>query len=266
MNKLRTATAVLALVALAVLLYLQPPSTLSVVALCMLLAAALILAASAVSSRAGQQWKRIAATTKDLVPIVTIVAIAIAAGFFFLERRDRFRLSFNVETSVVGLGDEEELGKQKALLTVRAPVENRSSRQLEIDCMSIDVLQPEQVTLARRVGQPEMALERIRENIAYADPNNCFPERGDRPLFLWEPLVLEPNDAGDRYFEVTLDCDKPIARVEVKLRVNPRDSRGYESRAVVPLASACTQAGGTTSIRSEPVIIGADSSSSAYSR
>lgn len=65
------------------------------------------------------------------------------------------------------------------------------------------------------------------------------PEASVRPLFMWAPLRLEPNEVDNRHFEIPVSCAYPFVRILSKMRVNPEDTFGYEEKAIVPLWDAC---------------------------
>lgn len=189
---------------------------------------------------------------QTLSAIFTIIAVFVAAGIYFLERRDRARLSFGLETSAV----RPILGAQhpdSVLLTIRVPVENKGERRVKIDCLAIDVQHPAPgVSLARSSWtREEMQLVRLGEQIPYEttpEVRGCLVADAIRlraqaalvrPLFMWRPMELEPSEADDRYFEVPVSCTYPFVRVLLKIRITAEDERVYETKTIVPLADIC---------------------------
>ncbi|HVQ06987.1 MAG TPA: hypothetical protein VMS43_00990 [Allosphingosinicella sp.] len=186
--------------------------------------------------------------------VFTIIAVFIAAGIYFLERRDRNRLSFGLEVTAIRPSTASGGRQDNVLLAIRIPVENKGERQVTINCIAVDVMYPEPSArgLVRSViTREEMQLKRIEERIPFETNDNiepCIQGTVDRtkwtrdrvrPLYMWRPLTLEPSEADDRHLEVLVSCAHPFVRVLLKIRINPRDPRVYETKTIVPLTEIC---------------------------
>ena len=243
-------------------------STASVSMLGLVGALALLAIALVWSIKASTKWEATKTVAQGIVPLITIVAVCIGAGLYFLERKDRLRISFSVETSVVRLTPGTRPARQ-VLLTIRIPIENKGERQVVIRCMSVDVLHPAVDLATRRndFATEELAMESIREPINYrsVDSARCLegeeallhrPAGSIQPLFMWDALQLEPNDMDDRYLEIPVSCDYPFVRVLVKIRISPGDVMSNETKTIVPLADTCSGAQDSHAGISRPTIEG----------
>lgn len=202
-------------------------------------------------------WGKIAKAVGDIMPFVTLVALCIAAGFYFLERRDKFKYGFRVESGVVRTTSEEG-APDEVLVTVRISIENKGARQINFRCMSVDILHPPDrgglqrgLQRNRRPGE-EMQLDQLQPAIAYLTDYSgaCMdwerrraihdnrPPPG-RPLFIWRAFKLEPDGVEDHYFEAPVSCRYAFVRVLVKIRINPEDGNVSETKTIVPLADIC---------------------------
>ena len=190
--------------------------------------------------------------------IFTIVAIFIAAGICSLEGRDKVRLSFSLETSVIRA--TKAVPPDEVLLMIRVPVQNQGERNVVIQCLGIDVLRPDPANPGLQRSSDwleEMQLVRTNSRrIAYDSriTNTCVSEAmgrvhgqgkapdpaSIRPLFMWRPMILRPGETDDVHFEIPISCVNPFVRVLVKMRVNPNDLKGYETKTIVPLTDICS--------------------------
>lgn len=252
LRRLLAAAALLLLIGVAVWLALGPASTGSI-------AAQWVLLALASTALALWLWIELKPKDSDLgshvqtfSAVFTIIAVFIAAGIYFLEGRDKVRIAFSLETSVVRLPGSGE--QKQVLLAIRVPIENKGQRPVSIQCIGIDVQRPatEEGDLQRsRTDREEMQLQRIAiEPIAYETPRstdciNRMVRRHHRsreivrPLFMWPMLTLSPAEVDDVHFEVPVSCTLPFVRVLLKIRVNPDDAKGYETKTIVPLHDIC---------------------------
>jgi hypothetical protein len=263
--------AIVVVAGLAAWLFSLPASTFSISLLCFLGAATLIGLAVWISTPLSQQWNTVSSTAQQLVPLLTVAGVFIGTGLYFLERRDKFRFSFVVESSVVRLEPEE--GRQRrVLLTLRIPIENKGARRINFRCVSVDVLHPPGSgdLLRSQDSREEMQLRPLSEIINYRNrvSDRCLIEerrrariRGratpGRPLFIWPAFSIEPGDVDDRYFEVPVSCDYAFVRVLVKIRISPRDGDVNEAKTVVPLADTCRGEQDSSRGVSTPAIEGA---------
>ena len=198
---------------------------------------------------------------QGLASIVTIIAIFIAAGLYFLERRDRVRLAFAVEANVIQLARSGSAARQ-ALMTVRVPVENKGAQNVTLQCIAVEIYglgaqeglrrnpaSPEEIAMASLPGVPNAPeapaeCDRAEERRSGAAANSV------RPLFRWAPLFLEPQEIDDLYLEMPVSCEFSLLRILVKLRVSPQNPIAYESKIVVPLSDVCS---GRRDVRSSAV-------------
>jgi len=236
-----------------------PTSTSSIAAQWLLLA----LASIAVALWLWVELKPAASDLGDHIQafsaMFTVVAIFIAAGLYFLEGRDKVRLSFALQTSVIQptLADRTD----QVLLTVRVPVENQGERPVAIRCIAIDIQNPDPENPGLRRSTMSYALEEMQlvrneaPPIAYdnAISEACIRESLDRlrrrglpadrttirPVFMWRTLRLKPGESDDLHFEIPISCAHPFVRILVKLRINPADDDGYETKTIVPLSDTC---------------------------
>jgi len=199
----------------------------------------------------GANWPDFSAFAQGFAAIVTVVALFIAAGIYFVERKDKPRIEFDV-TAARALIPARGARPATVLLGIRILVKNNGNRQVELECMSLDMYLPNAgAPLVRNAGAPEeMALAQIRRPIPLPPRANqlClrgeerrlgFPPGSVRPLYMWPMLTLEPNEADDGYFEVPVSCAYPFVRVLVKLRLRPGDALSWETKAIIPLREIC---------------------------
>lgn len=229
----------------------SPLTVISVTLLCSVAVLILVLVGAWLSKWLSPSWPEHASFAQGFGAIVTVFALFIAAGVYFLERRDKPRIAYSVDATVIR--PTSSAGRQESvLLTIRVPVENKSSRRIEIRCMAIDVLVARAgEPLARNPSSPEeMQLTPINERVSsqsrFADACmrgeealHGLPRGTVRPLYIWPPLFLEPMEIDDRYFEIPVDCESPFVRVIVKMRVNPGERGVYETKTIVPLSDTC---------------------------
>jgi hypothetical protein len=218
------------------------------------------------------EGQRLSNVAQGVAGLVTIVALFIAAGFYFLERKDKPSIVFNVDAARAFIGEPGVGGRPggpgHVLLGIRLLVTNNGARRVTLKCIALSVFHPLRPGRFVRSGANEdMQLAPLTEHIAYDVPNGRPPHDFDvdqinhcldqdlarararrsptttraqvRPLFMWSPLTLEPNDVDDRYFEIDVDCREPFVRVLVKMRIEPDDANGYETKAIIPLAEIC---------------------------
>lgn len=201
--------------------------------------------------------------------VFTIVAVFIAAGIYFLERRDRARLSFGLEATAIRPSKATGGRQDSVLLVIRIPVENKGERSVTINCMGVDVLHPDPraTSLERSVTtREEMQLVRLGEQIPFEGTANIEPciaattsrtgwsRPRIRPLYMWPQMTLEPSEADDRYLEVPVSCDHPFVRVLLKIRINADDERVYETKTIVPLTDICGGQAESTGGVSSPTV------------
>lgn len=187
---------------------------------------------------------------QGLGAVVTIVAIFVAAGIYFLERRDKPRLSPTLSLNAIRLSGSDKSNDQ-VLLIVRLAIKNEGQRQVEIRCMSLALLgvKPGQKILRVPPDSEEMSFFPISDPINYTPGQACNSaeekRRGwsagkVRPLYRWGlALRLEPGESDDRYFEMPVDCDYALLRVLAKFRINPEDPFGYEVKDMISVAKVC---------------------------
>lgn len=279
MRRIVAGLAFLVLLALATWFAVGPASTSSIVAQWFLLALLSIAVALWL-------WVELKPAGLDLgdhlqafSAIFTVVAIFIAAGLYILEGRDKVRLSFALETSVVRptMADTTD----QVLLAVRLPVQNQGERRVLIQCIAIDVQNPNPADPELRRSTHRFALEEMElvrneaERIAYDTPitDACIragmtrlQRRGLpadpatlRPVFMWRPMTLKPGESDDLHFEIPIRCTHPFVRILVKLRINADDAEGYETKTIVPLGDTCAGTAVTRAGVSTPTVgTGAD--------
>ena len=261
-----------------VLLVLFGTQTIRVVALSLLAAAALTAFVVRQWAKGAGPSERYASAAQGFAAIVTVAALFVAAGVYFLERKDKFRLSVGLDANVIRINSRP--GRQgTVLLTVRVPIENRGAVRVDIKCISIDVLRPASENLEARnpMAGEETRLQSLGMRIAYENDENreCIREEEGRlpppggtirPLFMWLSLPLEPGDERDRYFEIPVRCDAPFVRVLVKVRVNATDSENHEVKTIVPLIDTCAGREQSSSGVSMPSSEGGGSASQANDR
>ena len=207
------------------------------------------------AKRRGANWPGFSEFAQGYAAIVTVVALFVAAGFYFVERKDKPSIEFNISTAralIPGRGR----APAEVLLGIQILVKNNSSRQVVMSCLALDLYQPPSgETLTRNPGAPEeMGLDQIPRVATYSarvlpacirrEERRAANGVTIRPLYMWPPLTLEPNEADDGYFEVPVSCNQPFVRVLVKLRLQPDDELSYETKAIIPLREICEGAGG----------------------
>lgn len=205
---------------------------------------------------------------------VTVVALFIAAGIYFLERKDRVKIQFEVSStrSLLPVGNEgasrPNPRHRTVLVGIRVLITNNSARRLEVNCISLGLFQPVGTGSVARswASLEEMRLEPIavpipydredgnpRHALALGQVRQCLRQdqarHNARPLFMWRPLTLEPSEADDRYFEYPVGCQYPFVRVLVKIRMNADDDDVYETKAIIPVDDIC-EARGSGMVRS----------------
>lgn len=252
---------------------------------------ALLVATIGVSVwRARSSIASTAEIAQGVAAIVTIVAFVVAARIYFLERRDKAGIVFDIVATRALLPNpsmgsaRERPSRNSVLLGIRLLVTNRSSRQIEMKCIALALFRPTRPDpLVRPIRvrplvrngstKEEMQLDRIVETISYdgftgrrdahgrlseadlealqmreclgADLFRIWQRRPEilpadaRPLFMWGPLRLEPNEIDDRYFEIEIGCEVPFVRVLAKMRIDPFDRDVYEVKAIIPLREIC---------------------------
>jgi hypothetical protein len=280
-RKILAILALLCFVGLAAWFAVGPTSTSTIAAQWLLLA----LASIAVALWLWIELKPPASNLGDHVQafsaIFTIVAIFIAAGIYLLEGRDKVRLSFSLETSVIrvtGAGRQNEV-----LLMIRVPVENHGERSVVIQCLGVDVQRPdpehpgmrrsrdspEEMFLIRNDSPPIDFDSRITDACIGGTVNRLrrrgrIADRASvRPIYMWQPMTLKPGETDDVHFEIPIRCENPFVRILVKMRVNPDDIEGYETKTIVPLTDTCSGAAVTRGGVSTPTVGTGDEPASA---
>ena len=182
--------------------------------------------------------------------IVTVVAIFIASGIYFLERRDRPRLTPTLNINAIRLPTAERAPAQ-VLLAVRLGIRNEGERRVVIGCSSMALEGVKQGQEVRRASpdDEELAFHPIAEPVNYRPGQSCNTAEDDRrqwprgtvkPLYRWQlPLALEPDETADRYFEIPVGCDLALLRVLAKFRINPEDRLGYEIKDTISITKVC---------------------------
>jgi hypothetical protein len=246
------AVAVLLALDLLLISYLiaRPLSFASALSLCIALTAALAIIVLSLSGLIKSRWSGFGDVAQGLAAISAIVAFIVAADIYFLERKDKPRIEFDV-TATRSLVMPPH-GRASVLLGIRVLVTNNGNRQVELKCVTLDIFRPTLgQSLARNPGAPEeMMLETVPGRIPYPRrfDTNCLrqeelrkhlPHNSVRPLYAWSPLTLEPGEPDDGYFEIPVSCDYPFVRVLVKIRLSPGDELGYETKAIIPLREIC---------------------------
>ncbi|HYJ53724.1 MAG TPA: hypothetical protein VEW04_11190 [Allosphingosinicella sp.] len=218
----------------------------------------------------------LSSVAQGIAGVATVVALFIAVGVYFLERKDKPSITFTVDAARALLsqpGAARSGARRNVLLGIRVLLTNNGARQVEMKCIALALFRPGRADrVTRNPGAPEeMRLEPVAEPIPYDRPNGrggahdrdvaqinaCIdkdldrirrrsgnrdlPRESVRPLFMWSPLRLEPRDVDDRYFEIQASCADPFLRVMVKMRVDP-ESEVYETKAIIPLAEICSGA------------------------
>lgn len=214
----------------------------------------------------------LSSVAQGIAGVATVVALFIAVGVYFLERKDKPSITFTVDAARALLSQPDARGaRRNVLLGIRVLLTNNGARQVEMKCIALALFRPGRADrVTRNAGAPEeMQLEPVVEQIPYDRPNGrggahdrdvaqinaCIdrdltrirgrtgdpniPREAVRPLFMWSPLRLEPRDVDDRYFEIQANCADPFLRVMVKMRVDP-DTEVYETKAIIPLAEICS--------------------------
>lgn len=220
---------------------------------CAVAAIAFIGLAAFFSGQHRGTWQQRSEFAQGLGAAVTIFALFIAAGLYLVERKDKAKLRLDV-SAARALIPTRGAGPARVLLGIRVLITNNSDRQIVMRCAAVDVLQPSrQAALARAGASEDMQLDPISPPIGYRNPDDSACLYADarrrsrshpvpvRPLFMWDTLLLEPNEADDLYLEVPVGCDSPFVRVLVKLRINPDDRYGYETKAIIPLDEICAR-------------------------
>ncbi len=274
MRRIFAALTLLALIALIAWFARGPASTSSIAAQWLLLA----LASIAVALWLWVELKPAGTDLGDHVQafsaMFTIVAVFIAAGLYFLEGRDKVRLSFALETSVIR--PTLAATTDQVLLTVRVPVENQGERRVSIRCIAIDIQNPdperpglrrsenlyalEEMQLVRNEATPIPYDNPISEACIRASMNRLQRRRQPadratiRPVFMWRTLSLKPGESDDLHFEIPISCAHPFVRILVKLRINEDDRDGYETKTIVPLSDTCAGTAVTRAGVSTPTV------------
>lgn len=218
----------------------------------------------------------LSSVAQGIAGVATVMALFIAVGVYFLERKDKPSITFTVDAARALLsrpGGTRGGPGRNVLLGIRVLVTNNGARRVEMKCIALALFRPARPDrVARNPGAPEeMLLEPLVTRIPYDRPNGLggahdrdvaqidacidrdlarirgrtgdqnIPRSAVRPLFMWSPLRLEPHDVDDRYFEIQGSCADPFVRVLVKMRVDP-ESEVYETKAIIPLAEICSGA------------------------
>jgi len=207
--------------------------------------------------------------------IATVIALAVAASIYFLERKDRPRIEFDL-TASRALVPAEGAQPRRVLLGVRILVRNSGTRQVDIRCMAIDLFLPEpDSALDRNPGAPEeVLLNRLSQRLDSPKADSrCERTRNPQgqvigPLYNWPPLRLEPAEADDLYFEFPVDCQFAYVRVLVKMRLRPSEPWAYETKAIIPLREICheDQSGMAAPVAQSGASVGHDTSGSDLSQ
>lgn len=189
--------------------------------------------------------------------VVTVVAIFVAAGIYFLERRDKPRVSPTLSVNAVRLPTPEGRPKQ-VLLVVRLAIKNEGARQILIRCSSLALLGVKSgQEVLRAIQDPrrgardseEMDFGPVADPINYSSGEPCnaaeekrreWPAGKVMPLYRWGLAShVEPGETDNRYFESPVSCEFELLRVLAKLRINPDDTYGYEVKDLISISKVC---------------------------
>lgn len=193
---------------------------------------------------------QVASFAQGFGALVAAVAIFVAAGLYFFERKDKPRLSPTLEVNAAQLPSAPN-AKQRVLLVVRLGASNEGVRQTEVKCMSLAVLGLKKGQKLERVpaDAEEMHFELVGDPINYEPWERCntaeetrkhLAAGAVRPLYRWSSVLrLEPGEADDRYFEIPVSCEYDLLRVLGKFRINPDDEFGFEVKDLIPIAKVC---------------------------
>lgn len=212
-----------------------------------------------------------------LFGVISAVAIVLAGLFYFIERRDKTKLFVDIKADAHRLWpenaphDPQALSERALLLSVRVPIENRGYRQVALRCLSIDVLaHPAGAELKRTKSRQDLDFVRLAEAhpIPYDQPGaegerpdgdiaDCLEKEmqrhpGQKPLYMWRRLNLEPGEEDDVYFEMPVSCEYSAVRIIVKIRPKP-GSGVFERKTVLPIVDTCRGLKETKSTSTRPV-------------
>ncbi|MGZ8285780.1 MAG: hypothetical protein ACXW27_08195 [Allosphingosinicella sp.] len=200
---------------------------------------------------------------QGLFGLVSVIALLAAGGLYWIERRDQPKLAFTVKAQAFPLGPATRRQKE-VLLSLVVLIENKGSRKIEVSCVAADFSALKAGgSLARDPSSSsDMIFERLAEDINYeaADASGrigrCL-ERTEakwgpqaRPTFMWPHVSLEPGEIDDVYMEKAISCRFSLVRMLVKVKADPEDRYGYESKSVIPVGDVCRGGkgdGGTSS-------------------
>ncbi len=228
----------------------QPLTFLSAISLCIAIIAALTLLVMCASGPVFKRAQGFGDTAQGLAAISAIVAFGVAAHIYFLERKDRPRIEFDITATRAVLAQRS--GRPSVLVGIRVLVTNNGNRQIELKCVTLDMFRPRiGAALTRNPGAAEeMMLEPFPDQIPFPrrfdtqclrseEDRKRLPRNSVRPLYAWAPLTLEPSEPDDGYFEMPVSCEYPFIRVLVKIRMTPDAQLGYETKAIIPLREIC---------------------------
>lgn len=188
---------------------------------------------------------------QGMAGLVTIAALLIAAGIYFVERNDRPRLAFSLDADAAPISASGRRS-DTLMLSIRIPVTNTGSQRLTIPCIALGIagLPSGQAPTRSEEFREDLELEPIHEEIEFPSDQSadCIarearrrgrPAAEIRPAYMWNPLDLEPGETRNLYFETLISCRFSLVRVLVKFRLDPRSDVSSETKTMVPLTSVC---------------------------
>src|SRR5687767_1944777 len=114
----------------------ESPSLRLIIVTAIVLASFVLFGAALVGRKHSSSWPNFSEFAQGLASVITIVALFIAAGIYFAERRDKTKIAFSVVANAIALPLEK--GKdQELLLTIQVPVENTGAGRADVECMSV---------------------------------------------------------------------------------------------------------------------------------
>lgn len=200
-------------------------------------------------SQFGQGWLGIAST----------LALATGVWLFVTERRDKPKIDLGVGYTALALAPDQT-SSGRALVQFVASIENRGSHLMTFDCAALDAhgiratgdlsRNPEfqndfdftpllRATATGREWEKCKPIEQgrwLKKNPDRDPAQYAAPTTG----FRYRRFKLEPGEKKTRHFELVVPCDYAAVRFTFNVP-KPRTPDVYETKEIVPLASACKE-------------------------